>query len=272
MVCTFHNFLLFQLWHVILFRNGSKMQWFDGVRSISYRTTHSTTVSECAKQCGPYSLCLGSLEINSTFTCSCLPGYLSTAMGYTNCSQNVINCNDFNGGCSQVCNFNISTSVTTCACYNSSFSLDVNLRTCNAVNTCETNNGGCEQICNFSIDIFNQGNQTCSCNEGYALNLDRQTCTAINNCDYASGGCWGFSICIDLGPGNSTCECYSGYDSPYNNGTQCKLSNPCLINNGGCTGNSTCNNTAPMYSNCTCLPGYESNSNIGINCTLIPSL
>ena len=29
LVCALHNFLLSQLWHVILFRNGSKMQWFE---------------------------------------------------------------------------------------------------------------------------------------------------------------------------------------------------------------------------------------------------
>ena len=50
-----------------------------------------------------------------------------------------------------------------------------------------------------------------------------QDCTAINLCAMDKGGCGSNSQCVYDGPGQRYCVCMSGFKSPTNNGTACKV-------------------------------------------------
>ena len=66
----------------------------------------------CIFQCGSNSLCTGLMVPNTTFTCSCLPGYRDSNAAFPSCSKECSSNSDC--GRYSLCNF---TPIGVCKCY-----------------------------------------------------------------------------------------------------------------------------------------------------------
>lgn len=82
-------------------------------------------------------------------------------------------------GCSMstlICRYTLAAGYQ-CYCRIGSQLVLVNGTQCINDNECEVNNGGCEQFCRDT-----EGSYTCSCQEGFRLSPDRHSCSDINEC------------------------------------------------------------------------------------------
>ena len=128
--------------------------------------------------------------VGHTYTHSCnnLTEWNITVFYFT---IDINECDNNNGGCSQICS-NTPSGSFTCSC-NTGYALNPNGSSCDGrshvhiqqphtmkdhcvlyldINECDTNNGGCAQICANTP----AGSFTCSCNAGYTLNANGSSC------------------------------------------------------------------------------------------------
>nr|XP_027305217.1 vitamin K-dependent protein S isoform X1 [Anas platyrhynchos] len=151
-------------------------------------------VNEISNQCSPlpchidgYKDCI---DGQAKYTCICKPGWQGE-----NCEEDINECEDFNGGCSQRCS-NLPGSYR-CLCEDGYFMLP-NKRDCKDINECVLY----PNICGTAICKNTLGKYECECPEGYTYNLTSKNCEDIDECTE--------DICAQLcvnSPGSYSCYC-----------------------------------------------------------------
>jgi fibulin 1/2 len=184
------------------------------------------------------------------FTCSCGPGYVLDANGYTCDTTDVNECALTNGGCEQSCTNTVGG--FTCSC-GPGYALGADGTSCSDIDECATNNGGCPEICANTFGSFR-----CLCADGYAYDAATNACVDIDECATNNGDCT--QICTNL-PGSHECSCQPGFWLAVD-GAQCVDINECAKDAADCSRYALCANTIGSYT-CTCDEGYEGD---GITC------
>ncbi|EOB02586.1 Vitamin K-dependent protein S, partial [Anas platyrhynchos] len=186
-----------------IFENNPETEYFYPKYLRVFRVTAVTPdspadlracVNEISNQCSPlpchidgYKDCI---DGQAKYTCICKPGWQGE-----NCEEDINECEDFNGGCSQRCS-NLPGSYR-CLCEDGYFMLP-NKRDCKDINECVLY----PNICGTAICKNTLGKYECECPEGYTYNLTSKNCEDIDECTE--------DICAQLcvnSPGSYSCYC-----------------------------------------------------------------
>ncbi|NXP41056.1 PROS protein, partial [Leiothrix lutea] len=151
-------------------------------------------VKEIPNQCSPlpchkdgYKDCI---DGQAKYTCVCKAGWSGE-----NCEEDINECEDLNGGCSQRCS-NFPGSFR-CLCEDGYF-MHSNKRDCGDINECVLH----PNICGTAICKNTQGRYECECPEGYKYNSTSKNCEDIDEC--AENIC--AQLCVNS-PGSYRCYC-----------------------------------------------------------------
>ncbi|NXS17563.1 PROS protein, partial [Mystacornis crossleyi] len=151
-------------------------------------------VKEISNQCSPlpchkdgYKDCI---DGQAKYTCVCKAGWRGE-----NCEQDINECEDFNGGCSQRCS-NFPGSFR-CLCEDGYF-MHSNKRDCGDINECVLH----PNICGTAVCKNTKGRYECVCPEGYTYNSTSKNCEDIDEC--AENVC--AQLCVNS-PGSYSCYC-----------------------------------------------------------------
>uniref|UniRef100_A0A8C3L5S7 Vitamin K-dependent protein S n=1 Tax=Chrysolophus pictus TaxID=9089 RepID=A0A8C3L5S7_CHRPC len=130
-------------------------------------------VNEISNQCSPlpchrdgYKDCI---DGQARYTCICKPGWQGEK-----CEEDINECEDFNGGCSQRCS-NLPGSYR-CLCEDGYF-MHSNKRDCRDIDECTENT--CAQLC-----VNSPGSYSCYCDgkKGFKLSKDMKNCESVPVC------------------------------------------------------------------------------------------
>ncbi|XP_055506318.1 fibulin-1-like isoform X2 [Leucoraja erinacea] len=206
------------------------------------------------------------------YHCSCILGYAGS--GREGDCQDVDECAQGNGGCSQRCVNTVGS--YRCDCHlgytlspdNRTTCTDINecLRNpCNSVTTCANVPGGYRCDCragfeyrgNICKDVNECRSSPCKPQEQclntvgsyFCVCLDGN-CTDVDECAQSNGGC--SQRCVNT-VGSYRCDCHTGYTLSPDNRTTCTDVDECAQGNGGCS--QRCVNQLGSY-RCLCHHGY----------------
>uniref|UniRef100_A0A8C4UMZ7 Vitamin K-dependent protein S n=1 Tax=Falco tinnunculus TaxID=100819 RepID=A0A8C4UMZ7_FALTI len=130
------------------------------------------------------------IDGQAKYTCVCKPGWQGEK-----CEEDINECEDSNGGCSQRCS-NLPGSYR-CLCEDGYF-MHTNKRDCGDINECVLH----PNICGTAVCKNTLGKYECECAEGYTYNSTSKNCEDIDEC--VENVC--AQLCVNS-PGSYSCYC-----------------------------------------------------------------
>uniref|UniRef100_UPI00358DE755 transmembrane cell adhesion receptor mua-3-like isoform X4 n=1 Tax=Myxine glutinosa TaxID=7769 RepID=UPI00358DE755 len=205
-------------------------------------------IDECSgpNSCHTNAICLNTM---GSYNCTCKSGFSGDGRSCTDINE----CQEGNGGCSQVCDNTVGN--FSCSCYTGYNFTAGNPNECTDIDECTT-----LRECHPNATCSNTiGSFSCACKSGFKGN--GMSCIDINECIVSNGGC--SQECHNTG-GGFYCSCQTGFEFSLGSSSVCEDIDECSSGNR-CHLNATCLNTAGSY-NCNCKPGY---SGTGLHCSEI---